>query len=326
MTNRVGILGLGHYVPPKRLTNFDLEKLVETTDEWIYTRTGIKERRIAGKEERNSTLAIHAAKEAIRNAKLEPSDIELIIVTTISPDSNFPSVACLVQKAIHAKNAAAFDLSAACSGFLYGITTAEQFIKSGLYKNALVIASEKITNLIDWSDRSTCVLFGDGAGACVLGPVKGEHGIIADYLHAQGEFGNLMEVVMEPREPMDQKNKTARLPYVVMQGQELFKIAVNSMAEAVEQVIKKAHMKLSDIDCVVPHQANDRIISAVAKKLDLPKEKIFINIEKYGNMSAASIAVALYEAQKEGRIKKGDVVVLVTFGAGLVSAANVIRW
>lgn len=322
----VGILGLGHFLPSKVLSNHDLEKMVETSDEWIQTRTGIKERRIAVKEERNSYLAAQAAKEALKNAKLDPAKLDLIIVATISPDSNFPSVACLVQKEIGAKNAAAFDISAACSGFLYGITTAKQFIQTGLYKNALVIASEKITSLIDWSDRSTCVLFGDGAGACVLGPVRGEKGIIADYLHARGEFGDLMSVIAEERTPLDPQNKMMRIPYVVMQGQELFKIAVNSMADAVNVAVKKAKMKLSDIDCVVPHQANDRIISAVAKKLGIPKEKIFINIDKYGNMSAASIAVALYEAVEQKRIKKGSNVVLVAFGAGLVSAANVVKW
>jgi len=299
---------------------------VDTTDEWITTRTGIKERRLAGKEEKNSSLATKAAKEALKNAKLDPAKVELIIVSTISPDSNFPSVACLVQKAIGARNAAAFDISAACSGFLYGITTAKQFLLSGLYKNALVIASEKITDLIDWNDRATCVLFGDGAGAAVLGPVRGNKGIVADYLHGQGHYGDLMAVITESREPLDKLNKLMPLPYVVMQGKELFKVAVNSMAEAVLIAAKKAGIKLSDIDLVVPHQANDRIISAVANKLMLPKEKIFVNIDKYGNMSAASIAVALYEAHKKKRIKKGDTVALVTFGAGLVSAANIVKW
>jgi len=323
--SNVGIIGLGHFVPKRVLTNFDLEKMVDTSDEWIVTRTGIRERRIATKDERNSDLAIHAAKEALKNARLEPSEIELIVVATISPDSNFPSVSCLVQKAIGAKHAAAFDISAACSGFLYGITTAKQFIKNDIYKNALVIASEKITSFIDWSDRGTCVLFGDGAGACVLAPVKGK-GIIADYMHAQGEFGDLMAVITESREPLNQSNKTMPLPFVVMQGQELFKIAVNSMANAAQKAIQKAGLNLSDVDWVVPHQANDRIISAVAKKLNIPKEKFYINIHKYGNMSAASIAVALYEAVQEKKIKKGSTVVLVAFGAGLVSAANVVKW
>lgn len=322
----VGIIGLGHYLPAKILTNKDLEKMVETTDEWIVTRTGIKERRIADVHEKNSFLASSAAKEALARANVSAEDIELIIVATISPDSHFPSVACRVQKILGASRAAAFDIGAACSGFLYALTTAKQFIQTGLYKNALVIASEKITNLVDWTDRGTCVLFGDGAGACVLGEVEKGRGIVAEYLHAEGQFGDLMTVIVEDPNPLDQNRVKVSLPQIVMQGQELFKVAVNSMAEAVEKALAKAGIALSEVDCVVPHQANDRIISAVAKKLDVPKEKFFINIHKYGNMSAASIAVALYEAEKEGRIKKGSKVVLVTFGAGLVSAANVVIW
>ncbi len=322
----VGIISVGSFVPEKVLTNFDLEKMVETSDEWITTRTGIKERRIAAKGERTSHLAIKAAKQALRRAEFDPTKLDLIIVATISPDSNFPSVACLVQKALGAKHAAAFDVSAACAGFLFALTTAKQYLVSGTYKNALVIASEKITSLIDWSDRNTCVLFGDGAGACLLGMVGGERGIISDYLHALGEYSDLMTVVSEDRESLNAKAKTMAIPYVLMQGQELFKIAVNSMAEAVEIAVKKAGLKLSDVNCVVPHQANDRIISAVAKKLEVPKEKIFVNIHRYGNMSAASIAVALDEAVEHKQIKKGDVVVLVAFGAGLVAAATVVRW
>ena len=313
----IAIIGLGYHLPKRVLTNADLERLVDTSDEWITSRTGIKERRIADKHEKNSDLAIHAAKNALKNAKLDPHKVELIIVATISPDSNFPAVSCLVQKAIGAHKAAAFDISAACSGFLYAMTTAKQFLQTGLYANALVIASEKITSLVDWTDRSTCVLFGDGAGACVLAPTTSKtRGIIADYILAHGEFGKLMEVVVD----------SMHTPRIVMQGQELFKIAVNSMADAVQKAVKKAGLKLSDVDCVVPHQANDRIISAVAKKLHIPKDKIFVNIYKYGNMSAASIAVALCEAVEQERIKKGDTVVLVTFGAGLVSAANVVKW
>lgn len=323
----VGIISVGHYLPEKRLTNFDLEKMVETSDEWITSRTGIKERRIAAKGEKTSHLAILAAKEAIKNAHLKPEHIDLIIVATVSPDSNFPSTACLVQKAIGAHHAACFDLSAACAGFLYALTAGKQFIQSGLYKHVLVIAAERITSLIDWKDRNTCVLFGDGAGACILAPVEKDRGIISEYLHSQGEFGNLMEVVVDDTHlPLSQGERYTKIPYVVMQGKELFKIAVNSMAEAVERAAKNAHIKISDIDCVIPHQANDRIISAVAKKLEIPKEKIFVNIHRYGNMSAASIAVALYEAAHEKRIKRGDTIVLVAFGAGLVSAANIVVW
>lgn len=324
--SNVGIAGLGHYLPKRVLTNAQLELMVETSDEWITTRTGIKERRIAGKDEKNSDMAIKAAREALKDARLDPAKVELIVVATISPDSGFPSVACLVQKAIHAPRAAAFDVSAACSGFLYALTTAKQFVGNGVYKNALVIASEKITTYVNWNDRNTCVLFGDGAGACVLKPVQGKRGILSDYIHAQGHFGDLMMVVAEEREPLDQQTKMITLPHIAMQGQELFKIAVNSMAEAVKIAVRRAKLKLSDIDCVVPHQANDRIISAVAKKLGIPKEEIFINIDKYGNMSAASIAIALYEAVEQKRIRRGDHIVLVTFGAGLVSAANVVKW
>ncbi len=322
----IGIIGLGHYLPHRRLTNSDLEKIVDTTDEWITSRTGIKERRIAAQGEKTSHLAVMAAQEALKNAHLSPEAIDLIIVATVSPDSNFPSTACLVQKTIGAKNAAAFDLSAACAGYLYAITTGKQFIQSGLYKKVLVIASERITSLLDWKDRNTCVLFGDGAGACVLSEVD-KGGIVSEYLFSQGEYGDLMTVMVDDsRDVMDQDTLHVKIPSVVMQGKELFKFAVNSMADAVEMVVKKAGIHLSDINCVVPHQANDRIISAVAKKLEIPKEKIFVNIHRYGNMSAASIAVALYEAVEQGRIRKGDTVVLVAFGAGLVSGASVVVW
>ena len=324
---KVGILGLGACLPARKLTNFDLEKIVDTSDEWIRTRTGIQERRIANNHEKTSDLATKAALQALHEAKISADKIDLIVVATISPDSNFPSVACKVQKNIGAKKAAAFDVSAACSGYLYALTTAKQYLQTGLYKRALVIAADKITSLIDWKDRDTCVLFGDGAGACVLGKVK-TGGITADFLQSFGQQGELMEVITEEsRSPFHpERSSQTKLPYVRMQGQELFKIAVNSMADAIEKVIKKAKIKKSQIDCVVPHQANDRIITAVAKKLNIPKEKIFINIDKYGNMSAASIAVALYEAAESKKIKKGDNVVLVAFGAGLVSAANVVKW
>ncbi len=323
----VGILSLGHYLPKKKLTNADLERMVETSDDWITSRTGIKERRIVSEHETTSHLAIMAAKDALKNSKLDPAKLELIIVATVTPDSNFPSTACLVQKALGAKHAAGFDVSAACAGYLYALTTAKQFIQTGLYKNALVVAAETMTSIIDWKDRNTCVLFGDGAGACVLGPVNGKRGIVADYMKSEGQCSNLMSVVVDhKRHPKHQKADKSTLPYVVMEGKELFRIAVNSMAQAAEAAVKKAGLKLSDIDCIVPHQANDRIISAVANKLDVPKEKIFVNIDKYGNMSAASLAVALYEAAEQGRIKKGDNVVLVAFGAGLVSAANVVKW
>ncbi len=326
MLKNVGILGVGYSVPKHRMSNFDLEKIVNTSDEWITSRTGIKERRIVHKGEKTSHLAIRAAERALINARISPTKIDLIIVATVTPDSSFPSTACLVQKALGAKHAAAFDLAAACTGYLYAITTAKQFIRAGTYKHALVIAAETMSSIIDWEDRNTCVLFGDGAGACVLGVVNSK-GIMADYLEGHGEYSDLMSVVVEGcRHPSDSKTNVGKLPYIVMQGKEIFKIAVNSMAHAVHVAVKKANIKLSDIDCVVPHQANDRIISAVAKKLNIPKDKFFINIDRYGNMSAASLAVALAEAVEHKRIRKGDYVLLVAFGAGLVSGANVVKW
>ncbi len=324
--SNVGIISLGHYLPKKILTNQELEKMVDTSDEWITVRTGIKERRVAAEGEDTSHMAIKAAREAIKNAGIEADTIELIIVATASADSNFPAVACIVQKTIGANHAAAFDVNAACSGFLCALTTAKQYVQTGLYKNALVIAAEKFSKLVDWNDRATCVLFGDGAGACVIGHVRGDRGILSEFMHVQGEYGHLLEVIEDERKPLDQSCKTIAPPHINMNGQALFKVAVNSMAEAASIAIRKAKLKLDDIECVVPHQANDRIISGVAKKLKLPKEKFYINIEKYGNMSAASILVALYEAVENKRIRKGDHVVLVTFGAGLVAAANVVRW
>jgi 3-oxoacyl-[acyl-carrier-protein] synthase-3 len=322
----VGIISLGHYLPERVINNHDLEQMVDTSDEWIRVRTGIQERRIAAKDEDTSDMAIKAAEEAIRNADMDPSMIELIVVATASADSHFPAVACLVQKAVGAHQAAAFDVNAACSGFLCALTTAKQYVQTGLYKNALVVAAEKFSKLIDWNDRSTCVLFGDGAGACLLGLAQAGEGILSEFMHAQGIYGHLLEVIEEERKPLDQGCQAVQPPYVQMNGQALFKVAVNSMVEAADKAIQKARLRLEDIDCVVPHQANDRIISGVAKKLKLPKEKFFINIEKYGNMSAASVLVALYEAVDQNRIHKGDHVLMVTFGAGLVAAANVVKW
>ncbi len=322
----IEILSVGRYVPSKKLTNKDLESIVDTSDEWIVTRTGIKERRIAAENEKTSDLAIKAAQDALHNAKVPASAIELIIVATTSPDSNFPSVACLVQKSLGAKSAVAFDISAACTGYVYALSVAHQFLLTRMYKNALVIAADRLTTVIDWQDRNTCVLFGDGAGACLL--ARGHRqGILSECLESYGEYGELMKVVTpETRHPSKPKHSSGTLPFIQMRGPELFKIAVNSMAGCVEKALKSAKIKIEDVACVVPHQANDRIISGVAKKLKIPKEKFFIKNEKYGNMSAASAAVALYEAAECGRIRKGDYVILVAFGAGLVAGAMVIKW
>jgi 3-oxoacyl-[acyl-carrier-protein] synthase-3 len=324
--NKIGILALGRYLPSQVLTNSDLEKIVETSDDWITTRTGIKERRIADLNEKTSDLAIMAARDALRSSPVLAENIEAIIVATVTPDSAFPSVACLVQKAIGAEKAFAFDVSAACSGFLYALTTAKHFIASGMVKNALVIAADRFSTIIDWKDRNTCVLFGDGAGAAVLGPVS-SGGILSDYMISDGSNAELMGV--EPgniRLPSDPKVASGNLPYVVMNGQDLFKKAVPGMADAVACAARKAGVSLDLISCVVPHQANDRIIASVAKRAGIDKEKFFVNIHKYGNISAASVVVALCEAVESGRIKKGDKVALVVFGAGLVAAANIVEW
>lgn len=322
----IEIVSLGRYLPKKVLTNEEIEKIVETSDEWITTRTGIKERRISAEHEKTSQLSIEAAKDALSRSKISASKLELIIVATTSPDSHFPSVACLTQKALGAKRAVCFDVSAACTGYVYALSVAHQFLLTGMYKNALVIAADRLTTLIDWQDRSTCVLFGDGAGACLMA-VGHRRGILSEHLESFGEFGELMQVIVpETRHPFKPQQSTGQLPYIRMKGPELFKIAVNSMADCAEIALKKAKVKINDVSCVVPHQANDRIIAGVAKKLKIPKEKFFINIEKYGNMSAASAAVAFYEAVETGRIRKGDYAVLVAFGAGLVSGAMVVRW
>jgi 3-oxoacyl-[acyl-carrier-protein] synthase-3 len=324
--NNIGIISLGRYLPVQVINNKDLEKIVETTDEWIISRTGIKERRISAEGEKTSDLAIAAAKDALKNTSVKGEDIEAIFVATVTPDSNFPSVSCIVQKAIGAKKAFAFDISAACSGFLYALTTAKQFIATGMVKNALVIAADRFTSIIDWKDRNTCVLFGDGAGAAVLGLVD-YGGILSDYMISDGDSCTLMGVIADKtRTPFDVSIDSARLPFVVMNGQELFKHAVPGMAEAVAIATQKAGLKLEDIKCVVPHQANDRIIASVAKRAGIDKERFFINIDKYGNISAASVVVALCEAVESGRIKKGDNVALVVFGAGLVAAANIVKW
>ncbi len=323
---RVGIIGVGEYLPKKVLTNADLEKMVDTSDEWITTRTGIKQRRLAAKSEAASDLAIKAAQSALKDAGVLAHDLDLIIVSTVTPDMQFPSVSCLVQKALGSKKAACFDISAACAGFVYALVTAQQFIATGLYKNALVVGTEVLSRVTDWQDRNTCVLFGDGAGAAVLAPVK-SGGILSGYLGSDGSRG---ELLMLPgggsRCPASHETVDKRMHYIKMRGNELFKLAVNIMTEAAQTTLKQAGLKCADIDLVIPHQANIRIISVVAKKLGLAQDKIYLNIEKHGNMSSASTATALCEAVREGRIKRGDIVLLDAFGAGLVWGACVIKW
>jgi len=323
---KVGILGLGSYLPEKILSNQDLEKMVDTTDQWITQMTGIKERRIARADEATSDMATEAARIALANANLKPEDLDLIIVTTITPDMFFPATACLVQQKLGARQVPAFDVSVACSGFIYGIAIANQFIKSGTYKHALVIAAEKLSAITDWQDRSTCVLFGDGAGAAVLGPVD-RGGILSVYLGADGRQGDLIKLPAGgSRIPATHKSVDERLHFIKMNGAELFRHAVRIMADAALQATKPLGLTAKDISLVIPHQANIRILNAVAKRMGLEPDKIYLNIAKYGNMSAASSAVALVEAVKEGRIKKGDKILLDAFGGGLTWGAMVIEW
>ena len=324
---KVGFIGLGKYLPENRLTNKDLEKIVDTTDEWIRERTGIKERRIAREDEATSDMAVNAAKAALRDAKLKPEDIDLIIVATITPDMFFPSTACIVQNKLGVNHTPAFDISVACSGFIYGIAIASQFIKSGMYKHVLLIAAEKMSSVTDWKDRATCVLMGDGAGAAVLGEVE-EGGILSIYLGADGSKGDLLKMPAGgSRLPATASTVEGRLHFLKMHGNELFRHAVRIMANAALKAAEPLGLKGDDINLVIPHQANIRILNAVAKRMGIdPAKKVYLNIDKYGNMSAASSAVALAEAVEEGRVKKGDMILLDAFGAGLTWGGIIIKW
>lgn len=323
----VGILATGKYVPERVLTNAELETMVDTNDEWIVTRTGMKERRIAREDEASSDLAYQAALIALAKAGLAPEELELIVVATITPDSAFPSTACILQNRLGAKKAAAFDLSAACSGFIYGLASASSFIGTGMYKNALVIGAECLSKITDYTDRNTCILFGDGAGAVVLGEVPEGRGFLSFELGADGSGGELLKLAgggsRQPATALTVENKKH---YIYMAGSEVFKFAVRIMGNAAEEALRKAGLEKEEIDLLVPHQANIRIIQSSIHRLQLPESKCMINLHKYGNVSAASIPIALAEADEEGRMKEGDCVVLVGFGGGLTWGASVIRW
>ncbi|MGE5308252.1 MAG: beta-ketoacyl-ACP synthase III [Deltaproteobacteria bacterium] len=323
---KIGILGLGKYLPEKVLTNADLEKMVDTSDEWITTRTGIKERRIAAPDQATSDLAVRAGRQALADAKLEPKDIGLIIVTTVTADHQFPSTACYVQAALGARDAICFDIQAACSGFIYGLSCAENFLKAGSCKYALVVSAETMSRFTDWQDRSTCVLFGDGAGAAVVGEVE-NGGIIASYMGADGTKTDLLDMAAGgSRLPASAETVAKRQHFVHMEGNEIFKIAVLNLADAAQAALRKAELKCSDVDWIIPHQANLRIINALSKRLGFVNAQVYVNIERYGNMSSASTATALVEAVQENKIKKGDNVLLVAFGAGLVWGAMIMEW
>lgn len=326
------IIGTGSYVPEKVLTNDDLSKIVDTSDEWITTRTGIKERHIAAPDETTSDLAVNAARKALEAAGMAPEEIGLIIVATVTPDMFFPSTACIVQKKLGASKAVCFDISAACSGFLYALQVARHFINTGNRTNALVIGAEKLSSLINWEDRNTCVLFGDGAGAVIVrraddGDTQAPGRVLSTVM---GSDGNLVDLLKVPGGaaacPVTPENVHSRPNTIHMEGRETFKHAVTRMCQAAEQALQMAGLKTSDIDMVIPHQANARIITAIADRLGLPPEKTFINLDKYGNTSAATIPVALDEAHRSGRIKRGDVLLLVAFGGGFTWASSVLVW
>ena len=322
----VNIIGVGSYIPPKVLTNKDLEKMVDTSDEWIVTRTGISERHLAEDSEATSDLSSKAALIALEDAQLKPEEIDLIIVATNSPDMIFPGTACFVQEKIKATQAATFDLQAGCTGFVYALITAWQFIATGFYKNALVIGAEALSKFIDWTDRNTCVLFADGAGAVVLGVKPGE-GLLSGYLKGDGRGADLIKLPAgASKMPASYQTIEQKLHYVKMKGNEVFKIAVREMKRATEEALIRGHLPVEEVDCFIPHQANIRIILAVSRVLGIKKDKVFINLNKYGNTSAASVVIALDEAVREGKIKNGDLVVLTSFGSGLTCGSVVLRW
>lgn len=326
MNKKVGILGTGSYVPENIVDNLYFEKILDTSNEWIKTRTGISQRRKASENESASDLATKAAIEALKCAKLSSDDIDLIIVATATPDMAFPSTACLVQENIKAKNAAAFDISVACSGFIYGITIARQFVLTGMYKNILVIGSEVLSKFIDYTDRSTCILFGDGAGAVIIGNVD-DGGILSTYLGSDGSGADVLNIPAGGSKLPASKNTIENnLHSIKMIGNDVYKFAVRIMGESSLKAIEIANLEPKDIDYFLPHQANIRIIEASAKRLKLGMDKVYVNLDKYGNMSAASIPVALDEAFRSGKINKGDNVVLVGFGGGLTWGSAVINW
>jgi 3-oxoacyl-[acyl-carrier-protein] synthase III len=324
----VTIAGTGSYVPERILTNAELSEMVDTTDEWIFSRTGIRERRIAAEGEFTSHLATNAARKALEQAEMAAEDIELIIVATITPDTLTPATACYVQRNLGAHRAVAFDISAACSGFLYAMKIAKRLISDGAFKNALIIGAEKLSAFVNWEDRSTCVLFGDGAGAAVLRHAKpGEGEVIATEMGTDGNQTHLLNIPGGGSAcPITTNNVSDHLSTLSMLGKEVFKHAVTRMKEAAEKVIERANLKPEDIVCVIPHQANLRIIDAIADRLAVPNERVFVNLDKYGNTSAAAVAIALDEASRTGKFKRGDHIVLVVFGAGLTWAAAAIRW
>lgn len=322
----VKILGTGSYFPNNVLTNMDLEKMVETSDEWITTRTGIKERKIAAAGEYTSDLAYKASLEAIKAAGIKPKEIDLVLVATITPDMIFPSTACFLQKKLSLNSVPAFDFSAACSGFVYGVATAKAFIESGLYKNVLLVGAEELSKFTDWTDRNTCVLFGDGAGAMILSASQDDDDVLSVFLGSDGSYAGLLLVPGGGSiNPATIETVKERLHTIKMQGKEVFKIAISKMVSAAQKALEISGKTIEDIKLFVPHQANMRIIEAVAKKLAISMDKVFVNIYKTGNISSATTITALDEAIKTGKLNKGDLVELVAFGGGFTWGATVLR-
>lgn len=323
----VGIVGMGSYVPEKILTNADLEKFVDTNNEWILSRTGIRERHIAPDEVPVSELCFQAGLRALEDANVSPEEVELVIVATATPDFAFPATACLVADRLGAKNAAAFDLEAGCTGFIYGVATASQFVAAGMYKTVLVIGAETLSKILNWEDRTTCILFGDGAGAAVLRPVREGFGFLSFNLGSDGSGGKLLsQPAGGSRCPASRETVEKKLHTLHMEGKEVFKFAVRIMGDASLKVLEKAGLNKTDIDLLVPHQANIRIVDAAVKRLGISPDKVVVNLDKYGNMSAASIPVALDEAVKAGRLAEGDIILMVGFGTGLTWGACVLKW
>jgi 3-oxoacyl-[acyl-carrier-protein] synthase-3 len=324
---RAKITGTGFAVPEKALTNADLEKMVDTSDEWITARTGIKNRFIASEGEFTSTFATKAAEKAMAMAGISAEEIEILIVATVTPDFPFPSTACIVQHNLKASKAAAFDVSAACTGFLYALSIVDKFIRTGTIKKALVIGSEVLSRVVDWTDRNTCCLFGDGSGAVVVEATAEESGIMSSHIHSDGNYWQLLyQPGVGNRNPASQRVIDDKLSFINMQGNEVFKLAVRGMEEAALEALSANNLTKEEINLFIPHQANRRIIDAIGKRLGLNDKQLYVNLENYGNTSSASIPIALDEVNRGGKIKKGDIVVLDAFGAGLTWGATLIRW
>jgi 3-oxoacyl-[acyl-carrier-protein] synthase-3 len=324
---RSRIIATGSYAPPKVLTNFDLEKMVETTDEWIISRSGIRERRIVETNVCTSDLGTQAALRALNAAGLSPEDLDFIITGTNSPDMSFPCTGCFIQAKIGAKKAAAFDVSAGCTSFIHALSLADKFIKEDPSRKVMVLGAEIMSKVTDWTDRATCVLFGDGAGAIILVGEEGERGVLSTHLHSDG---SLWELLYMPgggsANPSSYETVDKRMHYIKMAGNQLFKVAVRALADVSQEALKFNGLKSEDIDIMIPHQANTRIVEAAAKLINFPMEKIFLNIDKYGNTSSATIPIAMDEVQREGKVKAGDLMLLCSFGTGVTWGSAVIRW